>query len=182
MDPMRLILIAIGGYLVYRATIGKTPATAVPGATPGTTGTTTGGTTSGGTTPGTTPSSGTTSGATDQTRPSVEFYAALWAEDPAQLSRLPMPFVSGKDYVMAKGANGDTNAMSVLISRSVIQGPDQWNVYHAMGGGSAISPQVMDAYIAGDRSPISVTEYRSRLASAGLTGLSGLGTWGGVWA
>lgn len=182
MDPMRLILIAVGGYLVYRATIGKA-ATAVPGTTPGATGgTTPSGTTSGGTTPGTTPSGGTTGGATDQTRPSVEFYNALWAEDPGQVSRLQMPFQNGKDYVMAKGANGDTNAMSVLVNHGVQQGPDQWNVYHALGGGPAISPQVMDAYIAGDRSPISVTEYRIRLTNAGLSGLSGLGDWGGVWA
>lgn len=177
MDPMRLILLAVGGYLVYKATIGK--AAAVPpaagGTTPGGT-TTTGGTT----TPGTSTGSGTTtSGGT--TQQFVFDYAALWNEDLSQVSRLQMPFQNGKDYVLARGAVGDAAAIAVLNAHNVLLGPDQWNVYHVLGGAPVIDPTTMDTFIAGDRSPITVTEYRTRLLNAGLSGV-GLGNWGGIWA
>lgn len=179
MDPMRLILIAIGGYLVYKATVGK--AAAVPPATGG--GTVPGG--SGGTaTPGTggsTPTPNTPGGTNPPVNNADAFYAALWNETPSEVSKLSAPFDNGKDYVMARGAVGDQAAINVLMGHNVLQGPDQWNVYHVLGGAPVIDPSVMDAYIAGDRSPISVTEYRARLGSASLSGL-GMGSWGGEWA
>jgi hypothetical protein len=156
------------------------------GAGTGTSTTTAGGTSTGGTSTGGTAAgsgSATTTTTTTTTTPdyasSAEYTAmtSLWAEVPGVVATLPTQYQDGRSYVTAQGAAGNVYAMKILTDNNVLYNIDQWNFWRALTGATAVDSNLMDQLIVGDRStPITVTEYRRRLSTVGLSGFSnGLG-------
>jgi len=214
MNPMQLVLIAAGGYLLWRYLQGS--GAAVTGGVDTGTGTVTGagsstgtgtgagtGTSTGGTSTTTTGGGGTSTGGTSTTgtgtgsntgsgsgsgsgtttpdyASSAEYTAmtSLWAEVPGVVATLPTQYQDGQSYVTAQGAAGNVYAMKILTDNNVLYNIDQWNFWRALTGATAIDSNIMDQLIVGDRStPITVVEYRRRLFTVGLSGISnGLGT------
>lgn len=196
MNPMQLVLIAAGGYLLWRymqgaggVVTGGTDTTGTVAGGTGTgssTGTSTGGTgTSTNGTSTTTGGTGTSTGGTSTTgstgsTDNAEYIAmaSLWGEVPASVATLPTQYQDGQSYVTAQGAAGNTYAMKILTDNNVLYNIDQWNFWRALTGATAVDSNLMDQLIVGDRStPMTVTEYRRRLSTVGLSGISnGLGT------
>lgn len=182
MDMMRLALIAGGGFLVYKYAQGAGLLPGSGGVTPGVptepvvpgAGTTPGG--GGDPTAGGTTAPGTGGGNVVTMDPLAEY----WAGNAARLATLPAQYAGdGRRYVTALGAVGAADAMAFLESQGVVHNVDQWNWYREQTGAAPVSPDLMPELL-GDAprdSLITVTEYRTRLAGAGLSGLArqGLG-------
>jgi len=202
MNPLKLALIAGGGYLLYR----YYQMSQEPPSNTGATGTGP----AGGTIPaGTNPATGTTGGSTTPTNNNTTTTGGGGGTSTTQTT-IPMlmaqlynndagvtpgviagtQYGSGREYVTAKGAAGDSAAIGVLDAAGVVYNVDQWNYFRALTGLPAIDSSSMDAIIgANDRGQeITASQYRARLAGAGLSGLSGIGNfnptildYAGVW-
>lgn len=199
MNPLKLALIAGGGYLLYR----YYQMSQEPPSNTGATGTgPAGGTTPAGTNPINTTTGGSSTPANTNTTATPPantttatvpmLMAQLYNNDAGVTPGIiaGTQYGSGREYVTAKGAAGDSAAIGVLDAAGVVYDVDQWNYFRALTGLPAIDSSSMDAIIAGnDRSQqITASQYRARLAGAGLSGLSGIGNfnptildYAGVW-
>jgi len=202
MNPLKLALIAGGGYLLYRyyqmtqepvagaPAVGTGPAGGTTPAGTNPVNTTTGGSSTPANANTTTTGGGGGTGTTQTTIPML--MAQLYNNDAGVTPGViaGTQYGSGREYVTAKGAAGDSAAIGVLDAAGVVYNVDQWNYFRALTGLPAIDSSSMDAIIgANDRGQeITASQYRARLAGAGLSGLSGIGNfnptildYAGVW-
>ncbi len=202
MNPLKLALIAGGGYLLYRyyqmsqeppSNTGATGTGPAGGTVPAGTNPATG-TVGGSSTPANTnTTTGGGGGNTTTTQTTIPMLMAQLYNNDAGVTPgviAGTQYGSGREYVTAKGAAGDSAAIGVLDAAGVVYDVDQWNYFRALTGLPAIDSSSMDAIIAGnDRGQqITASQYRARLAGAGLSGLSGIGNfnptildYAGVW-
>lgn len=196
MNPIQLFLILGGGYMLYRYyTASTAPTTPTPGTgaggatiTPGNNGT------------GAGAGSGAGGGSVVTPPPPIP------PNPPANVT--PLPIVTTpppgtypsavyatmpEGDVLALAAAGNEAAVNWVAGRGTTLNIDQWNYYREAGGRPPIDPSTMDTLITGDRAELlTITQYRQRLAGAGLSGLGmGVGLSGmesgadwvyGVWA
>lgn len=187
MNPIQLLLIAAGGYMLYRYY------TSQDAPTPGTPGTGAGGAVI---TPGNNtgnPAAGAGAGAGTGTgnpignpppppvTPPVTPLPQVTTPPPGTLPGVVYASMPEGD-VLALAAAGNESAIAWVGNRNTTLNIDQWNYYRELGGKPPVDPATMDTLIAGgDRStPITIGQYRAKLAGAGLSGLAMHGV--EVWA
>lgn len=181
MDPMRLILIAVGGYFLYTYYQKQQQTGIAPGPVVG----------GGGANPpvGTVNPGGTAAGGTNTTQPIVPGNTAppvvpaatvtqatlLWNGDPATLQRVGLALADAQNYVIMHAAAGDADAINTVAAAGIRYTVDQWNYYRGLLK-SPVPTELMDGMLnpnvpRDQQPPISINEYLSLLHGVGLSGL-----------